>query len=373
MSKIKPFELERYFAKYEFSAPYLLSCSDCDPFTLSELLSTADSESLRLWENLGLGYTESKGHPVLREEIAALYEQVKANDLLVLVPEEGIFIAMNVLLEKSDHVIVTYPGYQSLYQVAVSNQCEVSYWMPKLTEAGWQFDLNDLKALMRSDTKCLVLNFPHNPTGAMLRPAELDEIIGLAEQRGAYIFMDQMYRLLEYDEGDRLPFIADRYERGIGLFGMSKSLALAGLRVGWLATRQNDLLQEFQSYRDYTTICSSAPSEILALMGLRARDYILARNMDIIQSNLKILDKFFNRYQHLFTWPRPLAGTIAFPKLLSEKSIDVLAEEAVSQQGVMILPASVYGIRENTFRIGFGRRNMPEALERFETYLNSVL
>ena len=129
--KIKPFKLERYFAKYEFSAPYLLCTSDCEPLTLKELLEFAEETSLMLWNNLWLGYTESQGHPILREEISKLYKNISSEEVLVITPEEGIFIAMNVLLKKGDHLIVTFPGYQSLYETANSIGAEVSKWKVK--------------------------------------------------------------------------------------------------------------------------------------------------------------------------------------------------------------------------------------------------
>ncbi|MFP4018993.1 MAG: aminotransferase class I/II-fold pyridoxal phosphate-dependent enzyme, partial [Bacteroidales bacterium] len=137
---IQPFKLERYFAKYEFSSPYLLSCSDCEPLSLRELLSLADGESMKYWNLLNLGYTESQGNPVLRDEITKLYNGVNSDDIAIMAPEEGIFIAMNVLLEKGDEVIVTYPGYQSLYEVARSIGCRIKKWEPKSTDR-WHFDV----------------------------------------------------------------------------------------------------------------------------------------------------------------------------------------------------------------------------------------
>ncbi len=137
--KIKPFKLERYFAEYEFSVKYLLSSSDCDGLKQAELLKLADTETRKLWDNLTLGYTESLGHPLLREEVAGMYQGISVNDCLIITPEEGIFIAMNAILGKGDHVICTFPGYQSLYQIAESIGCEITKWKPE-EENGWRFD-----------------------------------------------------------------------------------------------------------------------------------------------------------------------------------------------------------------------------------------
>lgn len=169
--KIQPFKLERYFAEHEFSAPYLMCASDCEALSMDELLGIADEDSLKMWKDLRLGYTESQGSHVLREEISWLYEKIKPEEILILTPEEGIYIAMTTILKKGDHVVATFPGYQSLYEIADSLGCEVSKWMPK-EEKGWAFEIDDLRDLVRDKTKLIVVNFPHNPTGATLTRAD---------------------------------------------------------------------------------------------------------------------------------------------------------------------------------------------------------
>lgn len=369
--KIAPFQLERYFAKYEFSTPYLLSSSDCEPLNLRELIALGDAESLELWDKLRLGYTESQGHPLLRAEIAKLYRQIGPENVLIVTPEEGIFIAMNVLLERGDHVVVTYPGYQSLYELARSLGCSVTPWIPEKGRT-WHFDLDRLSSSISQNTRLIVVNFPHNPTGATLNREQFRQLLGLAQERGITVFSDEMYRLLEYDRSAGLEPACDIYENAISLFGMSKTFALAGLRIGWLTTGNHIFLQRFAAFKDYTTICSSAPSEMLALMGLRAREAIIARNLDIIRHNLSLLDSFFDRHADAFEWLRPEAGTVAFPALrLSMRVVDFCAG-LVEKKGTMLLPADVYDFPGNHFRVGFGRRSLPPALDRLEEYLISL-
>src|SRR5262245_42760663 len=202
--QIEPFTLERYFAKYEFSVPYLLSSSDCDGWAMSELLDLADPETLELWQTLRLGYTDSLGHPLLRQQIASLYKGVQPEQVLVVTPEEGIFLAMNCLLQQGDHVICTFPGYQSLYQVAHALGCEVTRWQPE-ENAGWRFDPEFLRRAIRPNTKLIVWNFPHNPTGSLPSRADFQTMIAIAQQYNVRIFSDEMYWLLEVDPSDRLP------------------------------------------------------------------------------------------------------------------------------------------------------------------------
>jgi len=369
--KIKPFALERYFAKYEFSAPYLLSCSDAEPLTLKELLAMADEETCALWENLSLGYTESQGHHLLLQEIAELYEGITPQHIVEIVPEEGIFIAMNVLLELEDHVIATFPGYQSLFEIAVSIGCQVSKWQPNFAQ-GFKFSVKDLKQLVRENTKLIVINFPHNPTGALLSRAELQEVIIFAKKKGIRVFSDEMYRFTELTHTDRLPSVCELYLKGISLFGLSKSFSLPGLRVGWLISRDLNLIEEIKSYKDYTTICGSAPSEVLAVIAPRAREAILERNRAIITRNLQILDEFFGEHDAVFTWIKPRGGTVGFPELLLDIPVDQFCEQLLKKKGVLLLPASVIGSQSNHFRIGFGRRDMPEVLEKLAEFLNKT-
>ena len=149
---LKPFKLERYFAQYEFSVKYQLSSSDCDGLLQSDLIGMADQETAKLWQGLALGYTESLGHPLLREEISMLYQGISAENCLVIVPEEGIFIALNSILREGDHVICTFPGYQSLYELAQGLGCEVTKWEPE-EQNGWRFDPDFLKRSYKAEHK----------------------------------------------------------------------------------------------------------------------------------------------------------------------------------------------------------------------------
>ncbi len=197
-------------------------------------------------------------------------------------------------------------------------------------------------------------------------------MIALARERGTYIFSDEVYRYLEIDESKRLPAMADAYEKGISLNVMTKAFGLAGLRIGWLASQDRQVLEEAGSYKFYTSICNSAPSEILAIIALKAKDQLLKKNREIVLSNLQILESFFERNSSSLRWVRPESGTIAFPELLLPISIDQLCERLVEKAGVLIMPGSIFDYPGNFFRIGFGRKNMPHVLERFEKFLKEL-
>jgi aspartate/methionine/tyrosine aminotransferase len=369
---IGPFKLERYFAQHEFTAKYLLSPSDCESLSLSELLQLADAETLTLWNELRLGYTESPGHPLLRAEVARLYQQITADDVLIAVPEEAVFIAMQTLLRPGDQVVTLFPAYQSLYEVARSLGCDVTLWALELGSEGWRLDLDRLERSLTDRARLLVVNFPHNPTGYLPTRGELEALIEMARQRNLYLFCDEMYRLLEYDSARRLPPVCDLYEKGISLSGLSKTFALPGLRLGWLAMQGQALLEQWLTYKDYTTICNSAPGEVLAIMALRAKEAIIARNLNIIRQNLRVAEEFFAEHRQHFAWIKPQAGSIAFPRWLAAAPVEHFCQDVLAQQNVMIVPASIFDYPGNHFRVGLGRQNFAEAVQRVSDYLKSL-
>lgn len=369
--KIRPFGLERYFADYEFNVPYIISASDCESLSLRHLLDLADAETMGLWERLSLGYTESQGHPLLRQEVARLYSEITPADVLIVAPEEGIFITMHALLEPGDHVIVTFPGYQSLYSIAEALGCRVTRWELEAGEVGWRLDLGLLEEAITPLTKLLVVNFPHNPTGYLPARDQLDAILDLARRHNLYVFSDEMYRLLEYDAERQLPAVCDLYEKGIALFGLSKSFSLPGLRIGWLATSDRPLLARMQMLKDYTTICSSAPSEVLGIIAVRAKDRIIRRNLRLIRDNIQVAGAFFAENADWFIWLEPQAGSIAFPRLTGDIPVNTFCEEVLQQKGVLIVPGTLFELSGNHFRLGLGRRNFPQALSRLEEYIDA--
>ena len=360
--EMQPFALERYFSQYEFNAKYILSASDCEPFTMTELLATADAESLKLWNSLKLGYTETLGHPRLRQEISQLYRHIKPDRILVAAPEELIYVAMLSLLSKGDEVIVTSPAYQSLQEIASNIGCKIHPWNLKPTDSGWTLDMQFLSDYASNKTKLIVVNFPHNPTGHHISRQEQQAIVDIARKHNIWVFSDEMYRGAEYKPENQLPTMADLYERGISLWGLSKSLALPGLRIGWLASQDPGLISRCSQLRDYVTICNSAPSEILAMIALRSVAKILERTRDIVVRNLAIADEFFIRRERDFVWLRPAAGLVAFPILRKNISAEEFCRNLIERKNLLIAPGSLFQYSGNHFRIGLGRLSFGDAI-----------
>jgi aspartate/methionine/tyrosine aminotransferase len=361
------FKLERYFAKYEFNTEFTLCSSDCEAMPISELLSFEEDVQEK-FQNVWLGYTESLGSPSLRNEIAKIYSKINVEDVITFAgAEEAIYLFMHAALKKNDHVIVHTPHYQSLSEVAKSIGCEVSAWQAR-EENNWRLDYSDLRKHLQANTKAVIVNTPHNPTGYLMPRDDYDALHGFVEEYNLLLFSDEVYRESEYDPATRLPAACDINENAISLGVTSKTYGLAGLRIGWVATKNKKIYDAMAGLKDYTTICNSAPSEFLAEVALRHRSKLIARNVGIIKNNLEVIDELFARHSDLFTWVRPGAGSMGFPKLL-KGNVEEFCDDLVKKAGVLLLPASMYGEEGNNFRLGLGRKNLPQAVERFEKFL----
>ncbi|MFK7946544.1 MAG: aminotransferase class I/II-fold pyridoxal phosphate-dependent enzyme [Saprospiraceae bacterium] len=366
--KIKPFKLERYYTKNEFSAKYSICNSDCEAMTIQDVLALENGAAER-FNNLWLGYTETSGHPKLKESIASIYTEINSENLIACSgAQEPIFLFAQANLNAGDEVIVQTPCYQSLQSVPESLDCKVLSWNVQYIDNQPTFDIQELKKLITNKTKVIFLNAPHNPTAYHFTTIEQQEIIDIARQYNIIIFCDEVYRELEHSPEYALPAFADVYENAVSIGVMSKAYGLPGLRIGWLATKNKTILENVAIMKEYTTICNAAPSEFLATIALRNRTKILQRNIDIINQNLPLYDAFFEKYADLFSWYKPNAGPIAFVKMLFDDDDMAFAKKALDEQGVLLLPGGIYDYN-GFFRIGFGRKIMPEGLRQFELFI----
>jgi aspartate/methionine/tyrosine aminotransferase len=363
-----PFKLERFFARYEFEVPHVLCASDCQSMTVAELLALEPGADARL-QACYLGYTDSRGSPELREAIAAIYETVTPDEILVHSgAEEAIFLFMHAMVGPGDHVVVQWPCYQSLAEVARGLGAEVSLWRGRVTE-GWAPDPDEVPRLLRPNTRAIVINSPHNPTGYQLPVEVFRRIATLAEEAGVTLFSDEVYREAETTPEDRLPAACDVSQSAVSLGVVSKAYGLAGLRIGWLATHDAALLDRVAQLKDYTTICNAAPSELLAAVALRHRATLVAQTRSLLLQNLALLDTFFAAHEEVFAWRRPDAGPIAFPALrgwAAAMGAEAWCEWLAREVGVLLLPGTVYDV-EGHVRVGFGRKDLAAGLARLES------
>lgn len=369
------FRLESYFNVWEFKASHHLTASDAQTFGVSELLSMASDADRSRWQHLTLGYIPTEGTYELREAIARTYDSIETQDVLCFAgAEEGLYCAMHALLTPGDHAIVLVPNYQSMESVPQSI-CEVS-GVALHPENDWDLDVDEVRAALRPNTKLIAVNFPNNPTGKIAGLRTFESIVSLCRERGIYLFSDEVYRGIERDASKRLPQAAELYERALSLNVVSKAYGLPGLRVGWIACRDRDVLRSMLRLKHYLSICNAAPAELLACIALKAADSILTRNRNLTAENLRKLDSFFDRHTDLFEWYAPDGGCVAYPRYLGSEGIDRFCARLVEEAGVLLLPGSMYRSTllptpQDRFRIGYGRYGMDEALTAFEAFLRT--
>jgi len=367
--RLPPFLLERYFAQHEFNAPHLLCVSDCQTMTAGQLLDL-EPGARQAFESLPLGYTESSGGPELRGQIAALYQDIEPSDVLVHVgAQEAIFTFSSACLRPGDEVVVHTPCYQSLFQVAQSAGCAVIPWVAR-QEDGWALDTDELSRIAGPKTRAIFINSPHNPTGASLDNAAMSRIVEIAARRGCLLFSDEVYRFMEYGPGTVARPVCELYERGVSLGVMSKSFGLAGLRVGWVATRDAAVREAMASAKDYTTICGSGPGEFLAALALRHTAAILDPLRRLTLANLELLKGFMARHADTFAWAEPTGSPIAFPRLLNGVDAAPFCKDVLEHSGALLLPGALYGQAwKSHVRMGFGRRDFPAGLAALDSFL----
>jgi aspartate/methionine/tyrosine aminotransferase len=373
MIDLPTFRLEAYLGRWEFAARYHLTASDAETMTVSELLALGDADDRAAFEALPLGYTPTRGTDELRDAIAATYEAIDADHVLVFAgAEEGLFWALTELLDRGDHAIVTVPNYQSMEAVAIATGADVGGLV--LDEAnGWSPDLDALRRALRSNTRLVAVNFPNNPTGALPDPGTWRELVEICEEHGVRLFSDEVFRGLELDRSRELAQAADVSSTAVSLNVLSKAYGLPGLRVGWLVSRDGELLERLERRKHYTSICNAGPSEFLAALALRHGDEVRARNRAIIARNLPMFEQMFARWAELLVWEPPQGSCVCFPRYLGG-DVESFCRELVERAGVVLLPASIYRsevgrVPRDRFRIGVGRRDPEPALAAFDAYL----
>jgi aspartate/methionine/tyrosine aminotransferase len=375
MTRLPDFRLETYFSRWEFTARHHMTASDAQTMTLAELLALADEEDRAAFADLPLGYTETWGDPALREVIAGTYERAEAADVLCFAgAEEALYLAMHVLLEAGDHAVVVTPNYQAAETVPLS-LCEVT-GVALDPARDWALDLGAVEAALRPRTRVVSVNFPNNPTGKVIGAGDLAALARLCDERGIHLFSDEVYRGLERDPGRTLPQAADLSPRALSLNVTSKALGLPGLRIGWITCRDRALLSRLERAKHYTTICNSAPSEVLARVALKARATILDRNRALIARNLPLFDAFFAEFPELFEWRAPDGGCVAYPRYLGPEGVEEFCARLVREAGVLLLPAGIYRSEltptpTDRFRIGVGRAAPEAGLAALARWLRS--
>lgn len=376
MKPLRTFRLEAYLGEWELSVRHHLTASDAQSMKLAELLAMGSPEEREQFLEMPLTYIDSWGTQDLREAIAGTYETLGAEHVLTFTgAEEALYWAMQEIVGPGDHAIVLVPCYQSMETVTVATGADVSPLVVR-RETGWALDVEEVRSLVRPNTKLIAVNYPHNPTGHVPDATTFRALAGLCDERGLRLFCDEVYRGIEVDPSLTLPQAADLSEKAVSLNVASKSYGLPGLRVGWLACRDRAFLERMEKRKHYTSICNPGPTEHLAAIALRNRERIWARNRGIIAANRPLFADFFTRWEELFDYEPPVGGCVCFPRY-RRGDAEELSRGLLLEKGVLVMPPSIYyselaDVPTDHFRVGLGRLGLDAALAAFDDYLTTA-
>lgn len=360
LMKIERFELERWMTRWELDVDYDICESGILPLSLGELYTLIGpgpaSELEALITSMPQSYSEARGTLALRSVLANTYTDVTPDDVLVTTGAiEANFLVFNALLNPGDHVVAVSPAYQQLHSVPRAIGAEVDLWDVSVDGGGFAYDLERLEELLRPDTRMIVINTPHNPTGAILDSDQLNRVLELARERDAWVLSDEAYRWLEHPGAEKLVEPArNRYEKAVSVGTMSKPFGMPGLRIGWFAANAT-LANRAWGLRDYVSLSPSKISDEVARVAIEHREAILPRNGKIMQENLQFARSWFAEHADLASWSEPRAALLAMMKYTAPVDSTTLADRLAKEARVMLAPGSTFGL-EGYLRIGIGQR-----------------
>ena len=369
--KLEPFKVEKWMNEYEQYSKYDLGNTTVQNLSLDELFELSNVDKTAFLNNLCAqkqGYGNITGNPDLKNGISKLYETVTPDGIIPTIGGAGAnHLVFYSLVEPSDSVVSVIPTYQQLYSIPESFGAEVKLLKLK-KENNFLPDIDELKSLVSSNTKLICINNPNNPTGALMPAKMLEQIVQVAQSVNAFVLSDEVYRGLNLTE-EKTPSVADIYEKGISVCSMSKIFSLAGLRLGWVASKNKKIIENCLSHREYNMISCSITDESLAALALKNADKIIARNKKIIKECLEILDNWVKNEPD-FNYVKPMAGTTALLyydfDMKSKELCDRLAKEA----GVFLTPGFCFE-EERCFRVGYCKspQVLKQGLEKISEFV----
>lgn len=355
---IKDFHVEAWLNLYENDCKYNLSETFPHPLTVGGLLDITGRRDELAEEimNISLDYGEIVGSERLRRAISELYKNVPADRITIAHGAIGAnSLVLNTIVRPGDHVVSITPSYQQLYSLPEALGADIT--LLKLREEnGWMLDLNELREAVTDKTRVICLNNPDNPTGAVMPIEMMLEIAEIADQHGAYIFCDEAYRGLSHsgsaeDDSFFAPSFIDIYDKAIVTGGMSKTFALAGLRLGW-AAGPKDIIDDINRHRDYHIISVGKIDELLAAVAIENRNAVLSRNVEICRENLAVIDSWISGEKHV-SYVKPEAATTCFVKFNFDMTSTELCHRLREEAGVLFVPGCAFE-SDDHFRLGFG-------------------
>ena len=351
--KIKPFKVEEWMNEYETGARWNIAETCVDSVSMDELFELTGTDKKAFLDELcakRMTYGDIEGSPAFREGVCRLYKNLAPENI---VPTHGASGANHhvfySLLEPGDRVISIMPTYQQLYSIPESLGAQVT--LLRLTaEEGFHPDMKKLRSLASEGVRMICVNNPNNPTGALIDNETLAELASIAREEDAWLLCDEVYRHLT-QKVCWSDSVADIYEKGISVSGMSKVFSLAGIRLGWIATRDRKALRSILSHRDYDLVSCGIFDEAAGALALTHQEKLLERNRTVVRTNLAILDHWVHRQPHV-SYTKPQAGTTALIFYDLDIPSRAFCAEMYEATGAFVTPGDCFE-EEYSFRIGY--------------------
>ncbi len=353
VTDFQPFAMERAMSKFEQTVEYNLSESGVHPVLLSELLSD-DAAHLKDLLATGLNYPHANGIPLLRENIAVLYDGATPDNVLVTVgAAEANYLAVRTLLSASDEIAIMLPNYMQIWGIAKNHGLDVRTFQLR-EKNGWALDTDELSKSVSPKTKLIAVCNPNNPTGHILTGGEMEAIIEAAERAGAWILSDEVYRGAERLTDEQTPSFYGRYEKVLAVGGLSKAYGLPGLRIGWVVC-PTDTVEDIWARHEYVTISATMLANKLAAVALSStvRPRLIKRTRDYIRKGYPVLQQWMESHGEVFGLTPPEAAAIAFIRYHLDINSSVFTERLRKEKSVLIVPGDHFGM-DKFVRISFG-------------------
>ena len=372
---IKTFKVERWMDDYETKCKYNLAETCIDSLTVREIVEMAGldvAEYMNALADTRLTYSHIGGSPELLNGIASLYSDVIKPEHVI--PMHGAIGAnhhiLMTLIDPSDNMVSVMPTYQQHYSIPESIGAEVRILNLNL-ENHFLPDIEKLKELVDENTKMITMNSPNNPSGSLIPKDVMEQVIEVAKSVDAYVLCDEVYRGISED-GSYMYSVADLYEKGISVGSMSKCWSMAGVRLGWIVTRDMDLIHRCHERRDYDTISCAVIDDKLAALALANKDKIIERNRAILNTNRQILDDWVNATPEVY-YQRPEAGTTALVYYKKDIPSRELCDRLIKETGVLFTPGECFEM-EGAVRIGyaFDSKVLQKGLDLFADFLKTI-
>src|SRR6516164_396700 len=365
--RLKPFLLDAWLDQYEHNIEFNLAASTGPPWTASDILALADERTRQRFLNHKLVYSRPAGADNLREAIAEMQHVPVESVQIVTGASEALLALMWLAAEPGANVIIPAPGFPTFSALPESLGLKTRFYHVR-RENGFRIDLDEIKRLADSKTKLILVNSPHNPTGATIGDDEIEALHDFTAKHGIQLVSDEVYHPIYHGRQTKS---AARLPHATVISDLSKAFSIAGVRTGWMIEHDARRRQQYWTARAYFSICNSTTGEILSEIAIRKRDVVLGKTQDVAARNLRLLDRFMAEHLDVLGWIPPQGGMTAFPWLVSGENERPFCR-AATEHGILLAPGDCFDV-PSYFRLGFAAAgdNFSKALDRFGAFVKS--